>query len=83
MPGYPLDRRYISVPQTEQKLFSIELPVAIVLSCLKRVSLSSPRKCLRCVSATTKLEANMEAVILRQSVQWQRNVSTRPSPEVG
>lgn len=30
-----------------------------------------------------KLEANIEAVILRQSEQWQRNVSTRPGPWVG
>lgn len=30
-----------------------------------------------------KLEANIEAVILRQSVQWQRNVSIRPGPSVG
>lgn len=30
-----------------------------------------------------KLDANIDAVILRQSVQWQRNVSTRPGPSVG
>jgi hypothetical protein len=30
-----------------------------------------------------KLEANIEAVILRQSEQWQRNVPTRPGPSVG
>ena len=30
-----------------------------------------------------KLDANIEAVTLRQSVQLQRNVSTRPSPDVG
>lgn len=30
-----------------------------------------------------KLEANIEAVIFRQSVQWQRNVSTKPGPLVG
>lgn len=30
-----------------------------------------------------KLEANIEAVIFRQSVQWQRNVSIRPGPSVG
>lgn len=30
-----------------------------------------------------KLDANIEAVILRQSVQWQRKVSTRPGASVG
>ena len=30
-----------------------------------------------------KLEANIEAVILRQSVQWQMNVSTKPGASVG
>jgi len=30
-----------------------------------------------------KLDANIDAVILRQSVQWQRNVSTRPGASVG
>jgi hypothetical protein len=35
------------------------------------------------VSAIVKFEANMEAVILRQSVQLQRNVLTNPGPLVG
>ena len=48
MPGNPSDRRYIKVPQTEQKLFSIQLPVAVVLLCLNRVSLFSPRTCFMC-----------------------------------
>jgi len=39
--------------------------------------------CFRWVSAMMKLEANMEAVILRQSVQLQRKVLTRPGLEVG
>jgi len=30
-----------------------------------------------------KFEANIEAVILRQSVQWQMKVSTRSSPSTG
>lgn len=30
-----------------------------------------------------KLDANIDAVILRQSVQWQRNVWTRPGASVG
>jgi hypothetical protein len=30
-----------------------------------------------------KLDANMDAVILRQSVQWQRVVLPRPGPCVG
>ena len=59
MPGKPSLRLYKSVPQIEQKLFSIQLPVAIVLDCLNRVNLSSPRMCLRWVSLTTKLDANI------------------------
>lgn len=47
------------VPQTEQKEFSIQFPVAIVADCLNFVSLFSPRRCLRWESLTTKLEANM------------------------
>jgi hypothetical protein len=35
------------------------------------------------VSSITKLDANIEAVILRQSVQWQMNVSIRPGAWVG
>lgn len=30
-----------------------------------------------------KLDANIDAVILRQSVQWQTNVSISPGPDVG
>ena len=45
--------------------------------------LSRPRRWTRCVSAIMKLEANIEAVILRQSVQWQRKVLRRPGPWVG
>lgn len=42
--------------------------------------LDSPRRCLRWEERTVKLEANMEAVILRQSVQLQMNVVTKPGP---
>jgi hypothetical protein len=30
-----------------------------------------------------KADVNMDAVILRQSVQWQAKVLSRPGPEVG
>lgn len=32
---------------------------------------------------TVKLDANMEAVTLRQSVQWHTKVLTKPGPDVG
>ena len=38
---------------------------------------------MRYLSSIMKLEANIEAVILRQSVQLQTKVSTSPGPEVG
>ncbi|KAJ6597667.1 hypothetical protein DFH09DRAFT_1071648 [Mycena vulgaris] len=40
-------------------------------------------KILRCMSAMTKLEANIDAAILRQSVQLQTKVSSSPGPCVG
>lgn len=43
----------------------------------------SPRRCVRCVERMVKLDANMEAVILRQSVQWHTNVFLRPGASVG
>jgi hypothetical protein len=49
---------------------------------LKAFGLSRPRRCLRCVSATVKLDANMDAAIL-QSAQLQMKVSTRTGPWVG
>ena len=55
----------------------------MVCDCAYAVMLSWPRTWTRCVLATEKLDANIEAVILRQSVQWQRKVLTRPGPEVG
>jgi hypothetical protein len=83
MPGMPDETRYMSVPQTEQKWFSIVLPLAIVLLCANLVSLSRPRVCTVSDSLTMKLEANIEAVILRQSLQLQTKVSTRPGAVVG
>jgi hypothetical protein len=47
------------------------------------VRFSRPRTCVRWVSAMVKLEANIDAVILRQSVQLQMNELTNPGPWVG
>lgn len=52
----------------------------MVFDWLKVLRLVRPRRCFRCESATVKLEANIDAVILRQSVQWQMNVLIRPGP---
>lgn len=38
---------------------------------------------VRYASSMVKFDANIDAVILRQSVQWQTNVPTRPGPSVG
>lgn len=59
------------------------LPEVMVRDWLYTVRFSRPRKCFRCVFATMKLEANMDAVILRQSVQLHTKVSIRPGPSVG
>jgi hypothetical protein len=45
--------------------------------------LSRPRKCFKWGSRMVKLDANIDAVILQQSVQWQRVVLPRPGPCVG
>ena len=50
---------------------------------LNAFKLSWPRRCFRCVSRTTKLDANIDAVILRQSVQLQTKLSVRPGACVG
>lgn len=55
----------------------------MVVLCFHFESLSVPRIHSIAVSLTMKLEANMEAVILRQSLQWHMKVSTRSSPSVG
>lgn len=81
--GKPELTLYINDPQTPQKLFVIVLPVAMVLLWANCRRCSFPRTCLTLLSVTIKFEANMEAVILRQSVQLQMNVSTRSSPSVG
>lgn len=49
----------------------------------KDVSRSRPRRCARWASATVKLEANMEAVILWQSEQLQTKLLMRPGAWVG
>lgn len=82
-PGKPEETRYIRVPQSEQKWFSIVFPLAIVLFCANLVSLSFPRVWVVRDSLTMKFDANMEAVILRQSAQLQTKESTYPSPSVG
>ena len=56
------------VPHTEQKWLDIVLPVSMVLDCENLVNLDSPRTCRTEEVATMKLEANIDAVILRQSV---------------
>jgi hypothetical protein len=66
--------RYMSEPHVEQKQFVIALPEVMVFDWVNDVRFSWPRRCVRDVSATTKLVANMDAVIFRQSVQWQMNV---------
>lgn len=83
MPGIPELTRYMSVPHVLQKWFVMVLPDSIVLDCANVFRLSRPRRCLRWVSSTMKLDANMDAVILRQSVQLQTKVFTRPGPWVG
>lgn len=75
--------RYRSVPHVEQKELVILLPEAIERDWLKAVRLARPRRCFRCVLATVKLDANMDAVILRQSEQLQTKVLIRPGPWVG
>jgi hypothetical protein len=50
---------------------------------MKVFKFSRSRKCFRCVAAMVKLEANIEAVILWQSVQLQTKVLSRPGPLVG
>ena len=47
------------------------------------VRLDWPRIWVRCESRTVKLEAIIDAVILRQSLQLQTNVATRPGAFVG
>lgn len=59
------------------------LPVAIAFCMSNFVSLSWPRMYCTAESLAMKLEANMLAVILRQSLQLQMKVSTRSSPSVG
>lgn len=86
LPGNADPTRYMSVPQLEQKWLVMVWPDGgepTVLDCPKDFRLSLPRRCCRCSSAMMKLEANIEAVILRQSAQLQRKVPTRPGPSVG
>lgn len=82
-PGKPDEILYMRVPQTEQKWFSIVLPDSMVLFWENLVSASRPRVCVASEARTMKLDANMEAVILRQSAQEQTKVSTRPGAVVG
>lgn len=52
-------------------------PVAMVSVMANLVILSSPRTYLRVSLLRRKLEANIELVILRSSVQWQMNFGKR------
>lgn len=61
----------------------IKFPLPIVSLCPNCFRFSFPRTCTRCVSRTVKLDANMLAVILWQSAQWQMKVSTRPGEVSG
>lgn len=82
-PGNLSLMRYMSEPQVEQKQFVIVFPEAMVFDWLNVVRFSWPRMCLTNVSATMKLVANIDAVIFRQSVQWQMNVLIKPGPCTG
>ena len=55
----------------------------MVLDCAYLVRSSWPRVCVVAAAVTMKLEANIDAVILWQSVQLQMKVSTRPGGSVG
>jgi hypothetical protein len=59
------------------------LPEVVVRDWANVFRLSRPRKCFKWGSRMVKLDANMDAVILRQSVQWQRVVLPKPGPCVG
>ena len=62
-------RRYMSVPQLEQKWFVMVFPVAMVADWEKVESEDSPLRWVREEVFTMKLEANIEAVILWQSLR--------------
>lgn len=67
-PGNPELTRNIKIPHLEQKWLVIEFPVVVVVSWVKVVrSEASPRTNEVWVSSVVKLEANMDAVSLRQS----------------
>lgn len=73
----------MSVPHVEQKKLVILFPEETVLAWPQLVRFSWPRRCLRYLSSTVKLDANMEAVTLRQSAQLHTKVLMRPGPWVG
>ena len=65
------------LPQTLQKDEVMVLPVAMVSVLANLVILSSPWTNFSVSVLRRKLEANMEPVILRSSVQWHMNFEKR------
>lgn len=81
-PGNPDERRYISVPQTLQKWFVTTLPLSTPSERLYSERLSKPRTWLSEASLMMTPEANIDAVIFLQSVQWQVKVPRMASGDV-
>jgi hypothetical protein len=71
------------VPHVLQKQFVMASPELIVWDCENFLRLSSPRMHLTAEDATMNADVNAEAVIFRQSVQWQTKTSIRPGAVVG
>ncbi len=82
-PGFFSLVRYNRVPHVWQNQLVISFPDPMVADWLKVLRFSRPLRCLTCSSLTMMLDANIDAVILRQSEQLQTNTSTRPGPSVG
>lgn len=61
----------------------MEFLEAIVRDCEYIFMFSWPRTCVKYLSSMVKFDANIEAVTLRQSVQLQMNVLTKPGFWVG
>lgn len=83
IPGYPELLRYINEPHVAQKLLVTVYPEAIVCDCWNCLRFARPRTCFRWEFAIVKQDENIDAVILWQSLQWQRKVLINPGPWVG
>jgi hypothetical protein len=70
-------------PHVSQKQFVMACPELIVWDCENFLRFSSPRMYLTAEDATMNADVNAEAVIFRQSVQWQTKTSIRPGAVVG